>query len=250
MPLKKFSKPQIIGEFTIDLRGKSIPYTLKRSIKARYIRMEIRPDKGLVVTIPRRISQTQVNDFIRSREKWVLTHLARQLAQPKPNGKRPVTDGDSIAYLGGNLKVKTLDDPDKPAMCKITGDCLEVNLNHSGIDLASAIEGWYRFQAGVLIKTKLDWISLRMGTNYRNINMRGQKTRWGSCSHNGNLSFNWKLLKMPEPVIEYVVIHELAHLKEMNHSRKFWDLVAKFCPQYKIQRKWLREHNDLLADWE
>ncbi len=249
MPRKRFRKPDLIGIFNIEFQGKIVSYTLKRSSQARYIRMEIRPDQGLVVVIPRGVSAHQVNDFIRNREKWVTTHLRRHLNHLEPNGNKPISNGDVVDYLGSGLKIKTLNDPDKPAIVRIREDCLEVNLNHTGTELAAALEDWYRFQAGVLIKTKLDWMSLRMDLKYTTVALRGQRTRWGSCSQNGTLSFNWKLLKMPEPVIEYVVIHELAHLKEMNHSRKFWSLVAKFCPEYKIHRKWLREHNEMLADW-
>jgi predicted metal-dependent hydrolase len=71
---------------------------------------------------------------------------------------------------------------------------------------------------------------------------RGQKTRWRSCSQKGNLSFNWKLIMMPEPVIDYVIVHELAHLKEMNHTKRFWELVGKHCLEWRYHRKWLKDH--------
>lgn len=78
------------------------------------------------------------------------------------------------------------------------------------------------------------------------ITVRDQKTRWGSCSARGNLNFNWRLILAPEPVLDYVVIHELAHRKEMNHSKQFWDIVEAMMPDYRTQRQWLKEHGDQL----
>ncbi len=85
-----------------------------------------------------------------------------------------------------------------------------------------------------------------MGLHYNSIFIRGQRTRWGSCSPAGNLTLNWKLLMAPEEIIDYVVIHELTHLKHMNHSKKFWDMVEQYCPDWKRYRKWLVTHEDEL----
>jgi hypothetical protein len=102
-------------------------------------------------------------------------------------------------------------------------------------------------QAAKLMKQQADKIGAQLGLTYKRLIIRGQKTRWGSCSQMGNLSFNWKLIMAPEPVIEYVVIHELAHLKEMNHAKSFWQLVARHCPRWRQHRKWLKDHEAALA---
>ncbi len=87
-----------------------------------------------------------------------------------------------------------------------------------------------------------------MDVTYRRISIREQKTRWGSCSSGGNLNFNWRLIFAPEPVLDYVVVHELAHRREMNHSRAFYRIVESVLPDYKESRKWLRDHGDSLWD--
>ena len=110
------------------------------------------------------------------------------------------------------------------------------------------VERWYRAQALNIITEKADEQSAALGVRYCRITIRGQKTRWGSCSPKGSLSFNWKLLMAPEPVIDYVVVHELAHLKELNHGRKFWQVVAEYCPRWREHKKWLRQHGPELAD--
>ena len=87
-----------------------------------------------------------------------------------------------------------------------------------------------------------------MGVTYGRISIREQKTRWGSCSSAGNLNFNWRLIFAPEEVLDYVVVHELAHRKEMNHSKAFYAVVESVLPDYKSSRRWLREHGDSLWD--
>lgn len=85
------------------------------------------------------------------------------------------------------------------------------------------------------------------GGNYQRITIRDQKTRWGSCSANGTLSFNWRLMLAPPAVLDYVVVHELCHLTHMNHSKAFWALVESACPEYRTHRKWLKEHGQTLV---
>ena len=98
-----------------------------------------------------------------------------------------------------------------------------------------------------LIKKRADELCSLLGVTYGRLSIRRAKTRWGSCSRKGNLNFNWKLMMAPEPVIDYVIIHELAHLKEMNHSKNFWKVVAEHCPQWRKRKKWLRDHETELA---
>ncbi len=119
---------------------------------------------------------------------------------------------------------------------------LVVNLNARNGQLNLVLEAWYRQQAERLIKKRADELCPRLGVTYGRLSIRGARTRWGSCSRKGNLNLNWKLMMLPEPVIDYVVIHELAHLKEMNHSKKFWDLVAEHCPQWRKHGKRLKDH--------
>ncbi len=104
------------------------------------------------------------------------------------------------------------------------------------------LEEWYRLQAAKLMKGRADQLSTQLGVTYDRLLIRGQRTRWGSCSHKGNLSFNWKLMMAPQPVIEYVIVHELAHRKEMNHTKRFWEVVAEHCPRWREHQKWLKDH--------
>lgn len=104
----------------------------------------------------------------------------------------------------------------------------------------------YRAQAAEIFARKASYYAERMGVTYQRIAIRDQKTRWGSCSGKGNLNFNWRLVLAPAPVLDYVVIHELAHRREMNHSSRFWRIVEEIMPDYRTHRRWLRDHGDSL----
>ncbi len=107
-------------------------------------------------------------------------------------------------------------------------------------EVTRAIKEWYRSEASVVIKQSVWRMSRRLDLRFDTIMIRSQKTRWGSCSSQGNLSFNFKLATAPQEVIDYVVLHELMHLKEPNHSKRFWRLVEQECPKYREYREWLK----------
>ncbi len=100
-----------------------------------------------------------------------------------------------------------------------------------------------REKAGDIICEKVKYWSRLTGVKYGRISVKDQKTLWGSCSRKKNLNFNWRLAIAPSDILDYVVVHELSHLLEMNHSKKFWALVAGWCPDYRVRRKWLRKHS-------
>jgi len=108
------------------------------------------------------------------------------------------------------------------------------------------LEKRYRQAAREYIPKRADFYAEKIGVTYGKIRIAEQKTRWGSCSQKGTLSFNWKLMLAPPRVLDYVIVHELCHLKEMNHSQRFWELVESILPDYKEQRKWLKENGNTL----
>ncbi len=155
---------------------------------------------------------------------------------------REVKSGDVIPYLGRDLEVVKRQNHRNADSVKLEQNRLVVSLRSATSRLNLVLEQWYRMQAAKLIKARTDKLSARLGLTYNRVTIRGQKTRWGSCSHKGNLSFNWKLIMAPEPVIDYIIIHELTHLKEMNHTKRFWELVTEHCPRWREHKKWLKDH--------
>jgi predicted metal-dependent hydrolase len=117
----------------------------------------------------------------------------------------------------------------------------------TGRDRLPALERFYRRAARVEIGAKLDYACEVTGNYYSKLTIRNQRTRWASCSSTGTMSFNWRLLLAPEPVLDYVVWHEVCHLQVLDHSRRFWSLVARYCPDHREYSRWLRRHGPTLV---
>jgi predicted metal-dependent hydrolase len=215
---------------------------LRRSFRARRVRLEISQLNGLVVTVPRSYPAGRLPGLIKSKEPWISRHLARLSRHQPPPTLKKLKIGDTVPYLGRDLELRKQKNHHVEGVV-LQGNKLAVSpdLFDDGL-LETSLEQWYRAEAARLINDMADSLSSQMGMDYKRIVIRGQKTRWGSCSRKKNLSFNWKLIMAPEPVVEYVVIHELLHLKEMNHSMRFWNLVAQSCPDWQQHKKWLKTH--------
>ena len=115
-----------------------------------------------------------------------------------------------------------------------------------GANPRKALEAWYRRQARTEVAVRLDAAVARAGRSYTTLQIRGQRTRWASCSTSGAMSFNWRLLLAPEEILDYVVEHEVAHLDVQDHSPRFWRLLASRCPAWKEHEGWLRRHGHAL----
>jgi len=232
----------IVGKRKISLDGQTISYTVKRSIRAKHVRLEVRPETGLIVVIPKSYRPERILGLLKEKRRWILGKLAMFGNARLPTANEELKSGDTIAYLGKTLEVVTRQSNKNADSVKLERNKLIVTTRLENCRLALVVEQWFRTQAEGLIREKVDKLSGHLGVRYNRLIIRGQKTRWGSCSQKGNLSFNWKLIMTTENVIDYVIVHELAHLKEMNHSKKFWQLVAQHCPQWREHKKWLNDH--------
>jgi len=239
----------MIEKLETSINGQTITYTVKRSLRARRVRLEIRPQTGLWVIVPRSYNIGQLSGLLESKVRWISRNLARFSHLQSLPAKKELSCGDTVPYLGRDLELVKRENQDSVDDVTLEGNMLAVSpvLFKNGI-LELALERWYRTEAARLINERADKLSSNMGISYKRIVIRGQKTRWGSCSRKKNLSFNWKLVMAPQPVLDYVIIHELTHLKEMNHSKRFWELVAQYCPEWRERKKWLKRHqSDLTA---
>jgi len=242
MPLKTRRQSALIEKREINIDGQTITYTVRRSFKARRVRLEVRQQTGLTVIVPRSYPISQLYGLLKSKERWISRNLQRFSKSHSLSARKELKYGDTVPYLGQDLElVKQENHHGESVVLDGNKLVLSPDLFKNGL-LELALEQWYRSKAAKLITEIADKLSSQMGINYKRILIRGQKTRWGSCSRKKNLSFNWKLMMAPEPVVEYVIIHELIHLKEMNHSKRFWELVAQYCPGWREHKKWLKQH--------
>jgi predicted metal-dependent hydrolase len=238
-----------LGKYSIRIDGQDLHYTLKQGHITRYIRLEIWPDIGLVVIVPHKYDIDYVNEFIRSKKAWIFKKLQQQVEKQQIDIDRELVNNDIILFLGNKITVNLTSLKNRDGRVYLEDNRLFVNPHYTEKTVNILVEEWYRFQAKLLLQEKAEEWSRIIGVEYKELNIRAQKTRWGSASRKKIISFNWKLLKAPEPIIDYVVIHELAHLKEMNHSVRFWDMVSQYHPQYKQSRLWLRKNQDLLVSF-
>lgn len=232
---------KIIRQSEILLGSTIVPYVLKRSLRAKLIWLTVKPEIGLTVTVPRHYNIELLGAYLHSKSNWILRALAKMNTQ-----KRLIEThcrSNTISYLGASLSILKRTNNNKIAEIKIEQDQLIVNLDPCFRKQPSTeIEAWLKNQAVININKRTRALSVAMGLKYNKLTVRNQKSRWASCSPRKNLSFNWRLIMTPEPVLDYVIIHELSHLREMNHSIKFWNIVGQYCPNWKAYRKWLLKH--------
>ncbi len=236
---------------TLNLAEQQIPYTLISSNLARRLTLKISAKNGLEVVVPRRYHPGQLHHFIQQKEQWILKNLHKISRQKRDTFQ--LVDGASISILGETKTIRIIPTSKKTSSVKevktlkyigdtayYDGTELHVFSIGQKQETLKAFEKYLRQIAQKHFLKRTPEISKIMGTHFNNITIRAQKSRWGSCSASNNLNFNWHLILMPLAVSDYVIIHELAHTIQHNHSPKFYAIVQKFCPDYKNLRKTLK----------
>jgi len=237
----------------IIANNQKVPFTFRRSRRARRLRLQMDNEGHLTLIAPLLMGKRGIDMFISQHIIWIEKQLAKIEKQKRLRPKFQYQSGDRYYYFGEQvtLDVKPVDKK-RPAI-KVREDKMIITLHRKisrsdgVIAVKKSIEGFYRRKAEEVIHDRLQFFNEHYGFKYNRVTMRNQKTRWGSCSRAGNLNFNWRLIMAPIEVIDYVVVHELCHLKEMNHSSRYWALVVQVIPNYKEVRKWLRENHYLLT---
>jgi predicted metal-dependent hydrolase len=218
----------------ILLDGREVPYTLVRTRAARRVSLRV-DDRGLRVSAPPRASLRTVEAALRSHAGWVLRHLDR--AEPPP----PLVPGARLALLGGHVELSVALGARPQAALDRAAARLEVTAPSEDL-LAPVIEHWYREAARAHLGALAVHWAPALGVQPSGLRIGDQRSRWGSCSTSGTISLSWRLLLAPPEVGEYVVVHELAHLRRPDHSPAFWAIVAAALPGHAAQRRWLRRH--------
>ena len=218
-------------------------YTIRRSDRARRLRIVVAPS-GVEVVLPRRMALRHAEAFVAEKRPWIERTLRQYRAAEAGLPPVRLEDGGEVPYLGTTLPIRVKVDPGRtrPGVAR-RGGALHVGVIDAGEDaVRDALTRWYRRRARSEIAERLDWATLRAGTTYSKLQIRDPSSRWASCSSSGAMSFSWRLLLAPEPVLAYVIEHEVAHLEVMDHSRRFWNLVESRCPGYREHDRWLRTY--------
>ncbi len=211
--------------------------------KRRTFSIEINPKGLLTVRAPLRSSNGEIKKLLNEKYDWIKRkkkEISQKVAQKK---KRHYISGETFECLGKNYTL-IIKENHKFAF-STSGDLLFINSQYQK-SAKSLLIYWYKNQAYKYIHRRATHFSEIMNVQFNRINITGANTRWGSCSNNKNLNFTWRLVLAPKQVVDYVIVHELAHLIEMNHSDKFWKRVARILPNYLIYETWLKENGHIL----
>lgn len=198
-------------------------YEIKRS-KRKTIAIHITSDGRVEVRCPIRVNRFIVDEFVKSKEKWIEKHLTAI----NNRFRAPLEIGDKMLFLGKEYPIC-----ENEGRSYFDGEAMYIE---KGADIYAALAEFYRINAKELILPMVHRAESRMGMYANKINITSAKTRWGSCSGKNNLNFSWRLMMAEPETIEYVIIHELSHIKEKNHGKRFWQLVEQYKPNF-------REHN-------
>jgi hypothetical protein len=214
-----------------------IDYSVRRSERARRVRVTVDAARGVEVVLPRRAPAREAAAAVVELRPWIERRM-RELERAR---EAVAARGETVPYLGEMLRLVS-----QPGRSRVHRRGEEL-LVPAGEEQTAAIERWYRRTAALEIAHRLDRACALTANRYTKLTIRGQRTRWASCSRSGAMSFNWRLLLAPEPVLDYVVWHEVCHLEVMDHSPRFWALMARRCPGYREQSRWLRRHGATLV---
>jgi predicted metal-dependent hydrolase len=212
------------------------PYTVRRSARARRVRVTVAAAGDVIVTLPRKAAERRAAEAVAELAPWI-ERRRRALARAQAEVARAP---GTIGFLGEALALVP-----EPGRTRVHRRGAELRVPAG--DPGEALERWYRRQAREVIGPRLDAAVARAGTRYTGLTIRGQRTRWASCSSNGGMSFNWRLLLAPEAVLDYVIEHEVCHLERMDHSPRFWALLESRVPDWREHARWLRRYGATLV---
>ncbi len=266
----------------LSRNGQAFPYRVTVSPRARRVSIRVSPRDGVRVTVPRRHDLREVERFVHSRRDWIAKHLGRfaalRRATPRAHAARPDTielpaigERWTVSYretaagsvtvrdrAGADVELHAAKEPDgdRPqlALFPPVPVVIERELHVSGAvghttAVRAALRRWLRVRATAALLPWLDDVSRETGLPYVRATVRGQRTRWGSCTAQGAISLNAQLLLLPRDAARYVLVHELAHTRQLNHSARFWNLVARHEPDYAALRLVLQEAGARMPAW-
>lgn len=216
-------------------------YKLIRS-KRKTIALGITADAALVIRAPHHTSLSYIERLLSKKMGWIQKIMARIMSRPRVL-PREFIDGESFLYLGKTYKMRIERNAAKLIAFK-NGFILNTKDKNRARDL---IINWYKAEAKRKITERVEWCARRFGLPFKSIKITSAGKRWGSCGTSGNLNFSWRLIMAPTSVIDYVIIHELAHLEHKNHSKAFWNSVKVMYSNYEKAMSWLKQNEGTLT---
>ena len=227
--------------------GEVLAPRLVRHPRARQYVLRLLADGTPRVTIPRWGSKREALAFLEAQHDWVARQRAAQVARAQVRPSRDWRDGHEV-LLGGFAVALRRGSAGRAGVVEQDGTLVVTPRPRDGGDLRPVTSAWLRARAARALPPRLLTLAARFELTVAHVSVRNQRARWGSCATGGRISLNWRLIQTPDDVRDYVLIHELMHLRQPNHSARFWALVARACPGHEVSRRWLRAHEAALLD--
>lgn len=238
--LRKLTR-RFVPDEAIHIAGQRVPIVLVRNPRARRYILRLSATGAARVTVPRGGSVAEAQRFIARNSGWLERALQRQAAQPVMQREWPA--GSRILFRGELVTIEA-GLGDAGSIVRFGSEQLPVA---PGVDdLRPVIEKRLRQLAARELPPRVMALAAQHQVSVTRISVRNQKSRWGSCSRRGTISLNWRLIQTPPYVLDYIILHELMHRREMNHSARFWRQVESVCPDYKTAELWLKQNASLL----
>lgn len=203
-------------------------------------------DKGVCVLAPQRTSTSVIRGIVKQRQQWIEQKLSQLRAQAPATSSMPLVSGKELYFLGNLYPLSIVDSPKRCVELDSGHLCVDIPEGEFSPQLNTVIEDWYQQQAEPYFLERLEHWSAITQLHPSSLKVQTYKSRWGSCDHRQRITLNNRLIMTDQAIIDYVIIHELCHMLEMNHSPVFWSHVAKYCPDYKARRRWLRQNGPTL----
>lgn len=211
----------------------SVPFIHRPHPRANRVKISLDRDGNVIVTTPVNFPKAQIPSYLEKASDWIRVHQEQIVHSPV------LLDHNSCLFFGMPFDLVILPHKDATVIKKL--DTLEISpIDTSPAGIIAFMEKWLKNRAAEYILPRVSELAILMQTSYGQVHFREQRTRWGSCSSDKNLNFNWRLIHAPKAVIDYVVIHELAHTVHLNHGPRFWEMVTKYDPDHPLHRGWLK----------
>lgn len=207
--------------------------------KRRSIGLQIAQDATLIVRAPLFAAMRDVQRVVDDKRQWIISKQEMVRSRLAGRKQKKFIQGEEFLYLGKTYKLEFVRGQHKPAVLLQT-----IQVSDSDTEqISRQILAWYKTEALRIIFERVELYALSSGVKYKSVKISCAKRRWGSCGPSGSLNFNWRLIMAPMFVLDYVVVHELAHLKIRNHSKHFWNSVTEMMPDYKNAEQWLKNNH-------
>ncbi len=239
----------------IETEKQNIYYSIVRSNR-KTIGISISPGYGVKVSAPRMVSDKQIAEVLRSKSSWILEKLSYLENIKSEIPKRKFSDGEMFSVLGKEYPLKIVINPQMASSVSISNNCLVVSLPQNIYEdnsenrtelIRNLIVNWYKQLTMEVISERVNFFSKKMEVIPSNLIIKDLKSIWGSCTGKNTININWKIIMAPMDIVNYLVVHELTHIKIKNHSKHFWGLAESILPNYRECSKWLKDNGHKLS---